>query len=94
MGQGKEIKQNWTGTRAFDICFCVTFNCYCPILFSGRENGDYALPLTNFEILQIFSSVLKSYVSCRQLMREPLIKAYYSRNQVLLYLWRIKTILK
>ena len=28
MEQSKEIKQNWTGSKDFDICFCVIFHCY------------------------------------------------------------------
>ena len=28
MELSKEIKQNWTGLGNFEICFCVSFNCY------------------------------------------------------------------
>ena len=28
-GQGKEIRQNWTGLEHFDICCCKLFDFYC-----------------------------------------------------------------
>ena len=27
--QSKEIKQNWTELKNFDMCFCILFCCYC-----------------------------------------------------------------
>ena len=37
MEQSKEIKQNWTGSKDFDICFCVIFTAMIKIFISGRE---------------------------------------------------------
>ena len=37
MGQSKEIKQNWTGLRNCNICFCVIFSFCDKSLFSGSE---------------------------------------------------------
>ena len=39
MGQSKEIKQKWKGTKGFDICFFVIFSGYGQGLISGEENG-------------------------------------------------------
>ena len=38
--QSKEIKQNWTGPKHFDICFCLIFNCYDKSFISGMETGQ------------------------------------------------------
>ena len=40
MRQSKEIKQNWTGPKHFDICFCLIFNCYDKSFISGMETGQ------------------------------------------------------
>ena len=38
MEQGKEIKENCSGTQNFDICYCKPFDrCYKSFI-SGREN--------------------------------------------------------
>ena len=37
--QSKEIKQNWTGRKNFDICFYVIFGCYDHQFISGRDSG-------------------------------------------------------
>ena len=35
IGQSKEIKQKWKGTKSFDICFSVIFSCHG--LYLGGE---------------------------------------------------------
>ena len=42
LGRDREIQQNWTGQGAFDISFCVFFDCCCQGLISGGETGDWA----------------------------------------------------
>ena len=37
--QNKKIKQNWTRPENFDICFYVSFYCYCQKLNYGGETG-------------------------------------------------------
>ena len=37
MRQSKEIKKNWIGPKHFDICFCLTFNCYDKSFISEME---------------------------------------------------------
>ena len=37
MGQSKEIKQNGTRPKNFDVCICVIFDCYDHTFISGRE---------------------------------------------------------
>ena len=39
MEQSKEIDQNGTGPKDFDICLCVTFACYDQSFICGRETG-------------------------------------------------------
>ena len=39
MGQSKEIKQNWTGPKNFNIYFYVILNCYDQDFISRREAG-------------------------------------------------------
>ena len=43
MGQGKEIKQNWTGWKNFEVYFCIIFACYDQIFISERETWHQAL---------------------------------------------------
>ena len=53
MGQSKEIRQNLTGLRKFNICFCVIFSSYGRSLIPERENGHWILPPTNFQFFLI-----------------------------------------
>ena len=54
MGQSKEVKQKWKGSKSFDICFSGVFNCHDQRLTSGSGTGHKAVPPTNFEISLIF----------------------------------------
>ena len=39
MDQSKQVKQNWTGPRNFEICFCVYFTVITKVLFILREKN-------------------------------------------------------
>ena len=90
MGQGKEIKYSWTESTNFDICFCVVFGCYDQNLFSAKETGHQAKPSIK---LNFFKYILASKV-VQQLVRQLVHQVCCTRNEVPLYLWRIKSILK
>ena len=65
MGQSKEIKQKWKGSKKSYICSSLIFSCYCQSRISGMEIEHYALHPTKFEIFLIFPSFLRSYVRSR-----------------------------
>ena len=42
--RGKKTEGNWTGLENFNICFCVSFSCYCQSFICGKETGRWAMP--------------------------------------------------
>ena len=62
---------------------------FCEFCEISKNIFSYRTP----PVAASFPSFLRSWV-IRQLMKQPLYKVYYSRNQVLLYLWGIKLTLK
>ena len=72
----RKIKQNWTRSESFDICFCIGFDSYCKKLFIEWILG------TNLCLKPIltFSSLLLIYQVIRQLMKQ-----FVYRDKVLLY---------
>ena len=55
MGQSKEFNQQRKELKSFDICVSVIFSCYDQSVIFGRESGNLALSLTEFENFLIFS---------------------------------------
>ena len=53
-----KIKQNWTRSGNFDICFCISFDRYCQKLIFGGETGLYLVFSSNFEIFLAFPKIL------------------------------------
>ena len=96
MGQKKkkEIKQNWKGTKRFDICVWVNFSCLDQSLISVKETSHCALPPTNFRIFLVFPG----FLWCQVLGRLATSKATHLQNsfyyKALLYMWQIKHILQ
>ena len=75
----KKIKQNWSRSGNFHICFCVSFEHYCQKFISGGETGHEPVSLPNFEILFSFLS-LKSFGNSH----------YHIWYHVRFYSWQIK----
>lgn len=76
----KESMHNLTRQENMDICFCVSFDYYCPKMMSAGDIGHCAVSLTNFKTLLLFPTLQKSQVKSCTAIRET------NRLKSLLYL--------
>ena len=54
LANSKKIKQNWTRPEKFDICFCISFDCYFQKVVFGGETDRQPVSPCYFEIFVDF----------------------------------------
>ena len=93
--QSKEVKQNWTGPRNFEIYCCVILSNYHQNLISEGVTEHQDLSTINCEISLCFlTSWTSTSIIVRQLVSQLVCKVYYTRNQLPFYFRWTKRILK
>ena len=93
--QSKEVKQNWTGPRNFEIYSCVILSNYHQNLFLKRWlNTKIWLQLIVRFSLCFLTSWNSTSIIVRQLVSQLVCKVYYTRNQLSFYFRWTKRILK
>ena len=58
----KKIKQSWTRPKYFEICFYISFDCYCQKLIFGREIGHY--PVSPAKLKIFFHFLISKDIQC------------------------------
>ena len=101
-GTGKKIKVNLTGSRSFNIYFCVIFSFYGQRHFQ-KQTGLQVVPPTSFEIFLVFLSFPRSQVLIRSVAREVTLisSSFYQKsrrnllvaNKIYTNIWRCFVIL-
>ena len=77
---------NLTRQESIDICFCISFDYYCPKMMSARDTGHCVVSLTNFKTLLLFPTLQKSQVkSCTAICEANRLKSLlYLKPRVVL----------